>query len=268
MIGLSLSEKISRLLQVASKAPSTTLDAEMLDDLPAPVRRYLELAQIAGKKMPRTGYVMQSGLFRTAPKQKWLTMKAEQWFSLDPPGFVWRGSIETFPLVRISAVDALVDGHGGLEVKALSIFPIAKFSGPEADSAQFGRFLLELAWFPACWLSRYIKWRPVDGSSASVHIESTKGNAAAAVAHSEEFKASAVVHFGEDGFPMKMETTRYRALGRNLVLTPWIGRCADYEQVEGVAVPTNVSVSWVLDHGEFEYFRVKVTELKYDSLGA
>ena len=63
------------------------------------------MARVAGKQAPRTAHLRQSGAMRTAPGKRWLPLQAEQWFSLDPPGFLWRGAISPSPLLRIAAVD-------------------------------------------------------------------------------------------------------------------------------------------------------------------
>jgi hypothetical protein len=247
----ALSRKVKLLLEQAHRSPADPVNAKLIENLPNPVRRYLKLAQVVGKKIPRTVHLRQTGSFKTGPDRKWTPMVGEQWFSLDPPGFIWQGTIRLSPLLWISATDSFVNGHGSLGVKGMSVIPIGKFSGPETDSGELARFLLELVWFPSSWLSKFIVWQPVDEQSAGVAI------------HVGNVHASAFVFFGEDGLPARTLTNRYRVVGGRFEMTTWLARCKDYQDIHGVLVPFEVSVAWVLPEGEFEYFRGTITELTY-----
>ena len=82
----------ARLLAGARPAREDPISAAEFTRFPHPVARYLALAGVAGKLVPRTVHVLQSGAMLTAPGKRWVPLEAEQWFSLDPPGFLWRGS--------------------------------------------------------------------------------------------------------------------------------------------------------------------------------
>jgi hypothetical protein len=242
---------VKQLLEQARQSSADAVDARVIEKLPNPVQRYLRVAQVVGKKPPRTVHLKQTGSFKTGPNSKWNPMEAEQWFSPDRPGFIWQGTIRPAPPLWISATDAFVNGRGSLEIKGLSVIPMGSFSGPETDSGELVSFLLELVWFPACWLSRFIVWHSVDEQSAGVAIRVG------------ELQASAFVFFGEDGLPARTLTNRYRLVGRRFEMATLFARCGSYREVHGVLVPFEVSVAWVLPEGEFEYFRATITDLNY-----
>ena len=247
----SSSPAVQRLLD-ASRIPAPEIvGPEALQRLPEPVRRYLSVAKVVGKRIPRTVHLKQSGTFRTTPEQQWISMEAEEWHSTSPSGFVWQATIRPKPLIRISVTDAFVDGHGFLEARAQSLIPMAKFSGAETDSGELVRYLLEISWFPQYWASPLVTWQPVDERTSAVSIEAG------------DIHASAQITFGDDGLPERATTQRYRIIGKRSEMTPYLGRLHDYREVEGVLVPFQFSAAWLLPKGEFEYIRGTISDLTY-----
>lgn len=247
----SVSLEVRKLLDLSRMSPPETVCPEVAEHLPEPVRRYLLTANVIGKRVPRIVHLRQSGSFRTSPDRKWIPMEAEEWHSTTPPGFVWQATFRPRPLIRISVTDAFVGGHGMLEARAQSIVPIGKFSGPEMDLGELVRFLLEIVWFPQCWVSPFVMWQAVDQQSSVASI--CVG----------EVRVSARIVFGEDGLPVEAFTERHRMIGKRFELTSYTVRLGDYRPVEGVLVPFEVSAAWLLSKGEFEYFRGTVSDLSY-----
>jgi hypothetical protein len=212
----------------------------------------LDLVGVVGKCVPRHVYVRQTGEIRTSPNKGWVAMEAEESFSLDPPGFVWKGSIRPGPLVRVAAVDQFADGHGSMRISAWGKIPIGTVSGPEADSGELMRFLVESVWFPAFWVAPMVRWEAIDETSVRVSVQ--VGGV----------EASSQMHFGGDGLLCSIESQRHRVVGKRFVLTPWKGRCWDYRELDaGVRVPHRISVTWGLPEGDFEWFRAVAERIAY-----
>ena len=123
---------------------------EDLGGLPEPVERYLRYTQIIGKEKVRAVRLKQKGYFRTKEDQKWMPLKAEEYFTVDPPGFLWFGKMRMLPFVNVAAIDKFTDGEGSLVVKMMSAFKVAEAMGEEYDQAELVRFLSEMIWFPSC----------------------------------------------------------------------------------------------------------------------
>ena len=246
-----MKSEVLRLIANAQPALDARISAADVAQLPQPVARHLAVAQVAGKRPPRTVHLHQSGAMRTAPDKGWVAMEAEEWFSLDPPGFIWRGSIRPKPWLRISAIDRFVAGHGSIQISAWGRIPISTVSGPEADSGELLRFLVEAVWFPAFWLSPWIEWQPIDGRSARASIWVNGA------------EVSSGMIFGEDGLLCSIEALRYRTVGKRFELTPWRGRCYDYREAKGVLIPHRIAVTWGLPQGDFEWFRASVDRIEY-----
>jgi uncharacterized protein DUF6544 len=73
--------------------------AARYDNLPDPVRRYLHFAIPAGAPATRAVRLKHDGFFRTRPKQNWLAIRGEEYFTVAKPGFVWNASIRPAPFL-------------------------------------------------------------------------------------------------------------------------------------------------------------------------
>ena len=71
--------------------------------------------------------------------------------------------------------------------------------------------------------------------------------------------------FGGDSL---IESVRAEARGRTIAGTtipiPWEGRFSNYELREGMRIPFEGEVAWILPEGPKYYFRGRVTKLNYE----
>jgi hypothetical protein len=97
----------------ASPSRAGVVTEQMLADLPEPVRRYLRYAGVVGKPFPGTVRLRQKGRMRLAPGQPWIPLDGQEHYSVQPPGFVWAGTVRLGPLPVARARDMYADGGGG-----------------------------------------------------------------------------------------------------------------------------------------------------------
>jgi hypothetical protein len=225
---------------------------ERFGGLPEPVQRYLRYARVIGKAPIRTVRLKQRGAMSMEPGSKWLPMTAKQYFTTDPPAFLWYGTLHPFPLVSVSATDLYAGGHGSLQIKAMSLIPIGESHGPETDQGELLRYLAEMAWFPTAFLARFIQWEAIDAGSARATISLPP------------ITASGVFHIDDIGRCTHFTSERYRLEHKQPVLRPWTGRYDDYREMNGFRIPMRAEVAYSLEAGEFSYFRGEVTEISYD----
>jgi len=225
--------------------------------LPAPVRRYLDVALPASARPIRTVRLRHGGRFRPSLQGSWLPIRGEQYFRADPPAFVWRGRVRMAPGVWVDARDRSVDGIGNMLVSAESTITIADSRGPELDQSALLRLLGELPWLPGVFADRrYVGWSGVDATHARATLE-VNGRSV-----SGEFT------FGADGLPAEYRAERYRdAGGGRSVLTPFVGRSSDYRRVDGIQVPHRLVGAWVIDGAEMEYVDFEVETIEFDRAG-
>ena len=95
--------------------------------------------------------------------QSWVPLKAEQWYTVHPPGFVWDCTLFAGPVPVVRARDLYRAGEGHMLVKAVSAFTVADAKGEELDQGEMMRYLNEMMWFPGVpWkaTSRSTPWTP------------------------------------------------------------------------------------------------------------
>jgi hypothetical protein len=227
---------------------------EDLSGLPEPVQRYLRYTQIIGKERVRTVRLKQKGFFRTKPDQKWMPLRAEEYFTVDPPGFLWHGKMRMFPFVNVAAIDKFSKGEGSLIVKMLSLIKVADAKGEEYDQAELLRYLSEIIWFPSAFLSDYIRWEPINSDSARVTI-SVAG-----------ITAPADVYFNPKGQITNFVAERYMDVNGGAILKKWSTPIEEYAEINGIMVPVRGEGVWKLSSGDFSYVRInEIPDLEYNN---
>jgi len=221
--------------------------------LPEPVQRWLRHANVVGRDRIRTVRLKQKGFFRQSPHQPWMPFVAEQYYTTDPPAFLWHATIKaTGGLPMVDVKDSLGDGHGKIQVKLGSLVTLTTVTGPELDQGALLRFLNETMWFPAAAVYPYIQWSPLDAHSARATI-SHRG-----------ITASAVFDFDEAWNVANMTADRYRTIGRTFSLDPWSTPITGCGEFHGVRVPTRGEGVWHLPAGDFSYIQLEITDVGYN----
>lgn len=248
------SRAVARVVAAGRGAHPRTFRAEALVGLPAPVARYFEFALTPGQPLVRTARVEHAGEFRTSLDAAWSPFRSVQHVSADPPGFVWDARIDIVPVVGVRVRDGYLAGEAGMLGKVAALVPVVDQQGsPELAAGALHRYLAESAWLPTSLLPREgLVWEAVDDSTARV----TLTDAGVTV--------SLDVHFAASGRIERVEAERYRDVGGVGVLTPFVGHYRDYVEVEGMRIPGEGEVEWILPEGRFSYWRGRVERIEYD----
>lgn len=233
----------------------TVVTEDRLTHLPEPVQRYMRWTGVVGKPWIHTAYVRQSGRFRQGLDKPWMPMAAEQVFTVDPPGMRWRARFKMFGLPLMRADDSYRNGQGHMFGKAAGLFTIFDERGEELSLGTQTRFLSELIWLPAAYLSPYITWTAVDDRSADVAL-TDQGRA-----------VSGRMFFDELGRPTTFETMRYMGVDGGYKLTPWHTPSTDWGNRGGLNIPVRGEVSWVLPEGLLTYGDFRIEEVAYNRPG-
>jgi hypothetical protein len=240
------------LLLAASRPRGKPVDRADLEQLPAPVRRWLETSGVIGRPRTTTVRLRQRGAMRIKADGAWMPFRAEQYFSVDPPGFVWRVDAAMMRVVPIAGRDKYVDGHGQMLIKPGALVTVVDARDAKIDQGALLRYLGETIWFPSAALAAGISWDPIDAS----HAKATLRDGGLTV--------SAVFTFDGQGRVVRFDATRYMGAGADAELTPWFATCSAWRTFEGVEVPTKGEVGWQLAGGPFIYFRWEIVDLQRD----
>jgi hypothetical protein len=231
--------------------PSLLTEADIAG-LPAPVQRWLRHSQVLGKERPLTVRLKQEGRIRLEAGQGWLPYTAEEYYTTDPPGFVWFADVRMAPLLSVAGRDLYYDGRGSMDIRLLSLVRMVDAKGPALDQGALLRYLNETMWFPAAAVSPYIAWEGVDARSARATM--SYGGVS----------AWAIFHFDEEGRLTSMVADRYSDVGGGQsALTPWETPIFEYGEFNGVRMPVVVGATWKQSSGDFDYIRARITAIEY-----
>jgi len=235
------------LLQGQQEHPVLITQTHLLG-LPEVVQRYLRYSQVVGKERIRTVRLKQLGKFRQNAQQPWMKLDAEEYYSVNPPGFVWVGTVRKGVLPLVRARDRYRDGKGNMQIKLGTVFPIADATGAEMDQASLMRYLNEMMWFPTAFLEANVSFEPVDQTSARVTLADLGK------------QVTATMHFDEEGRPTDFVAPRYYREG----LETWSTPITAYGEFGGFKLPVKGKAVWKLQEGDLEYFDVAITDLAYN----
>ncbi len=246
--------------RIAARVTAAGLDADprifdpgTLRGLPAPVVRYFEFALTPGQPLVRTAQVEHAGEFRSGPDAAWSRLRSVPHISADPPGWGWDARIDMIPLVGVRVRDSYLTGRAAMLGKVAALVTVVDQQGsPELAAGALHRYLAESAWLPSALLPREgLVWEAVDDSTARVTLTDSA------------VRVSLDVHFAASGEIVRVEAERYRDVDGIGVLTPFAGHFREYMEVEGMRIPKEGEVEWVLPGGRFSYWRGTVERIHY-----
>jgi hypothetical protein len=170
-----------------------------------------------------------------------------------PSGFVWDARIEMVPLVGVRVRDGYLAGEASLIARAGGLVTVVDRKGsPGLASGALHRWLAESVWLPTALLPREgLAWEAVDDSTARVTLR----DAGLAV--------SLDVHFDAAGGIARVEAERYRDVNGAGVLTPFVGHFREYAPVQGMRIPMQGEVEWILPEGRLSYWKGRVERADY-----
>ena len=222
------------------------------DPLPPPVLRYLELAGATRHPPVRSVRLQHGGTFR--PGDEWMPIRGEQYFTANPPGFVWWGRVRIAPGLWIDARDRSVAGEGHMLVLAASTWKLGDVRGPELDQGALTRLLGEMTSAPgrpSRFALRHLdpprrlerEGHPAGRRPRSDGDVSLRGR----WARRRVSPPSAIATFEGHG-----------------VLTPFVGECSDFREIDGLKLPFQVVGSWLIDGKPHTYVRFQVERIELD----
>jgi hypothetical protein len=191
----------------------------------------------------------QTGAMRATAGARFTRFTARETISLRRPEFEWRAS--TGPFRCITAVDALKDCEGSLEIRAFGFLRLARMhGGPAAAKAEIMRYLAELAWAPDAILDNpALVWRVIDRTSLCVAARCGAAHGGIALKLDGDGRIAAV-----------SAPDRPRQEGAGFKERPWRGRFFDYRRHRGRWLPFRGEVGWVVDGKPFVAWRGELTE--------
>jgi hypothetical protein len=223
-----------------------------LAKLPDTVQRYLHYTGVAGREKINTVRLKQKGTLRQTLDDSWKNITAVEYFSVNPPAFVWMGQMAAGPFSIISARDSYFNEHGYMFIKMLGTKTIGDVKGEEMDYSSLVRYLNEMMWFPTAFVNDNIRWDAIDDDSARVTI--IDGHKS----------ASAILYFDKKGALTNFAGERYHEVNGVYVKDIWETPMTGYGEFNGLRLPIRGEAVWKMSRGDFSYINLEITELEYN----
>jgi hypothetical protein len=242
-------------MAAAKTGPVESITAAMISDLPDPVQNWLMVSGVVGREPVRTVRLRQEVHLKMKPEQKdWTDARAEQYYSTDPPAFIWHVDMEMLPLIGVQGRDKFVGGRGSMLIKLLSLIPIVDESDNEKlNTGALQRYLGEIVWFPSAALSPYITWEPLDAFSAraTMTYSGTTG--------------SGTFFFNKKGDFEKFSALRWMGSGDEASQHEWVITVEAYRTMDGIRIPSACRATWKLPDGDWTWLELEITEITYNT---
>jgi hypothetical protein len=229
--------------------------ADELRGLPAPVQRYLRAVLSEGQPIITAATIEHTGTFNMSETgEQWQPFTSTQRVTTQCPGFVWAGRIAMLPGLPALVHDAYISGEGILHATLAGLVSIVDMRDTdEVARGELMRFAAEAVWYPTALLpSQGVQWHPVDDTTADATLS--------------DGDLTLTLRFGFTAEGL-IETVRAEARGRtvgeDVIPTPWEGRWSDYAERDGMLIPMEGEVAWLLPEGPHPYWRGRVTQIRY-----
>jgi len=227
-----------------------------LESLPAPVQRFFQTALKEGQPIVAAVSVEHAGTFNMGETaEQWKPFTSTQRVVTRRPGFDWDGRVAMMPGLQVHVHDAYITGEGILHASVLGLLSMVNLRGTgELAQGELMRFFAEAAWYPTALLpSQGVRWDAVDERSSRATLKDS------------DFTLTLLFRFNEDGLIETVSAeARGRTVGGAVVPTPWQGRFWSYAERDGMRVPLDGEVAWLLPEGAKPYWRGRITSVIYE----
>ena len=159
------------------------------------------------------------------------------------------------PGLSVRVHDAYIAGEGVLHASLFGLVSLVNLHGtPEVAEGELMRFFAEAAWYPTALLpSQGVQWEAVDATSAKATLKDG------------ETTLTMLFRFNENGL---IQSVRAEARGRTVagavIPTPWEGRWKSYEIFDGMLIPLEGEVAWILPEGPKPYWRGRIKNIRFE----
>ncbi|MBN1357016.1 hypothetical protein JXA40_12210 [bacterium] len=246
--------EVAELFKLSRKpAGASTVGPDDFVSLPDPVGEYLKQTGIPEIRKIQIVRLQQEGFFRVLETHNWRPFKSEQYICVNPPGFIWHGSIQPRRFMSIYAKDRFIRGKGEVFIKKQPMITQAHATGADISRRCLTRFLGEMVWYPSAFMSDNIRWESLDHRSAKAIIKFGG------------MESSLFLYFNPENELTDVAGVSYRVAEGKPVLENWSMSFAKYRELNGILIPLEFEAKWNLKHSEFGYFKGSVTGIDYQN---
>ena len=244
----SVDHELSTMFEAAHNGSGSGQTAKAA--LPPIVTKWLAISR-STDKVPSRIRLSQKGFMRSKPSADWMSFSASQYYTMDPPAFVWNSQINA-GMITIAGRDKFGNGKGNMLIKPFYIYNLANTSGPEMDQGTMLRYMGELMWFPEAAVMDYFHWEEIDSTSASLSMtyNGVTANGTFAFYKNGLVKSFTAQRFGNFDGEFRKETWEV-----------WVN---EHNVINGRLVGSKCKVTWKLKEGDFTWLMIDVKDISYE----
>lgn len=248
----AVDKEINLMLSEMNENQKIVITEDSLLKVPEIVQRWMKFSEVIGNEEIKSVRLKQKGEMRLKADQSWLPAESQQYFTIKNPAFIWKVDVKMAPFLSISGRDRFVDGQGKMLIKLASLIPVVNAKGDEMDQGTMVRFLSEIIWFPSAALSDYIEWEQVNETIARATFT---------------YNGKQVVGdfcIDQQGKVTQFTAKRFREVSGKYSLDTWTVKMGAYKEFQGYVIPSEGTVIWELDSGDFEWYRLTIEDIEYN----
>lgn len=245
--------EMNKLIRENTDLKHVMVRSDDLEQLPAPVKKWLQHCGMVGKSAIQIGRITQKAKMQMKPGQdKWLTAKAIQYSVTETPAFIWAVNAKMNAFLGFRGRDKFTAGKGEMLIKLNALIPIVNETGPKLDEGSLQRFLGEMVWFPSLALSPFITWKEWDDHAAVAEMsyQGTTG--------------SGKFLFNEAGDFVRFVAARYKDNTADAQRFDWVLDVQEYGTFDGIRIPVKMTATWKLEEHDWTWLELEVTDMKYN----
>lgn len=225
-----------------------------LAHLPAPVRRYVQLAGAVGRSRVHNFRVRMHGRIRNGPEAAWIPLTAEQYnFVGDPARFFYlNGSMGMIP---VQGYHRYAEASATMIVKAAALVRVAQAAGRETTQSETVTLFNDMCVMaPGTLIDRAITWEAVDARTA----RATFTNAGMSIRAELSFnQAGELTNFWSDD--------RYQlAPDGSVRKLRWSTPLKEYRTRRAFHLASAGEGRWLDPAGEYSYIQLTIDDVEYN----
>jgi hypothetical protein len=227
-----------------------------LEQLPAPVARYLHRAEVVGRPRVVDFRATWTGRIRSGPDSPWMTFTADQLNTFGTPRrFFWMDA--RMKGVPVDVLHAFDEQGASMRVRLLSVRTMINADGAELTHAETVTLFNDMCFFaPAALAFADITWESADARTAVGHFRLGANTISAELRFND---VGDLVNFVSD------DRAAGSADGRTFTRRRWSTPVNDYAVVGPARVPTRAEARWHPRPGVWTYAEFKLTSLAYNT---
>jgi hypothetical protein len=226
-----------------------------LANLPAPVRRYLQLCGWIGKpKMSNAALAIGDMKLRMDLDKGYMPVRSYQFNSVSRPARIAYLKASMFGMIPFAGRDKYQAGEGHMYIKLLNLVPIVNLKGTELDKSALVTLLAETFLAPSYALQPYIRWEQIDPNTARATLTDNG------------VSVSGVFYFKDSGELARFETNdRYLSQkDDSQKQTKWKVDILAHRRLHDINFPTDMSAWWFVDGSWKQYAQLRILDVRYD----